>query len=164
MDHSSTGWRRITWAGRILNIVVVLGLVVFAFGLALGWFSLSVNDADTATDDRFSITLTVNKDEVADSAHEAKNEVVGLKDVVVEASKLETIDGTVTDVDPSTSRVTVAPDGQSDEQVLVRIDEQTDFSLDDDHTGLDGLSASDEVSITYVETDNGKLAKRISDL
>lgn len=112
------------------------------------------------------MTMFVNTDEFWHSAEAVKNEAVGLKDVVTEASELQTVDGDLLEVDHENGRITLATDGNESERVLIRVDKETDVNLNSDASGFSSLSADQkrELSVTFVEVDGEKVAKKISEL
>lgn len=164
MSDKRTFRERASIFGRILKITIALGIIVLVVGLIFGWFTFSMHDVDTTEDDRFAIVLTVNKDAFWSSAKEANDEAVGLKDAVSEASKLQTMNGVITEIDHDGRRVTIAPEGKSSETKTVNIDEETEILAGSEKGELKSLTKGDEVSITYVEKNDVKHAKKISQL
>lgn len=164
MSEKRTFRERASLFGRIFKYTVLTATIVLIVGLLLGWFTFSVHESDTESDDRFSIVFTVNQDAFWSSANEAKDEAVGLKDAVTQASKLQTVDGVITNIDREKQQITIAPDGKSSEKTTVQLNEESEIRLGDGESKLEALSEGDEVSITFIEKDDVKRVKKISQL
>lgn len=164
MSDNRTMRDRVSLFGRIIKFTVIVGIIVVAVGFVFGWFSLSMRDSDTENQDRFDIVFTVNKDAFWNSAEEAKEEAVGLKDAVSEAAELETIEGEITDINHDAKRVTIALEGKSSESATVQLNAESEVLVEDEAAELDDLAVGTKVSITYVEKDEVKRVKKISQL
>ena len=128
-----------------IGFVLVVLVVILVLGFFLGWFNVRTGEEPGGDD--ANVTFSVDKGKIDEDLGEAKEEGQKLIDKAQAAAELEAAEGTITAIDLTARRVTVAVDETTQKSFVVG--ETADIDAGEKGELLNGLAVGDKVSVVY---------------
>ena len=142
---------------RALKVTGIGLAVVLVLGFFSGWLSMSTDKDENQN--AWDLTLSLNKDEVKETFVWMGLVAKHAKETAQTLSEMETVEGTVAEVNSGDKSITVLT--TEEESMVVQVDESSKILIEGEEVEFSRLAKNQSVRVYFREQEDGNFAGKV---